>query len=78
MISPINGAQSALYSGFEGYKRGEAKVTEAAANIATRPAQSNLNESVVDLTTGSLQAQASASVIKRADEMLGTLIDTLA
>jgi hypothetical protein len=50
----------------------------AASDIATRPQQTSLNDSVLDLSVGSLQAQASANVIKRSDEMLGSLIDTLA
>ena len=78
MISPIGGSQSALQLGLQGYQQGEAKVAQAASDIATRPQQTSLNDSVLDLSVGSLQAQASANVIKRSDEMLGSLIDTLA
>ncbi|MBF7074410.1 hypothetical protein ISG33_13470 [Glaciecola sp. MH2013] len=38
----------------------------------------NLNTSAVEIISGSNQAEASAKVIKAADEMLGTIIDTFA
>jgi flagellar basal body rod protein FlgG len=38
----------------------------------------NINNSVVELISGTNQAEASAKVIKTADEMLGTIIDTFA
>lgn len=79
MIVANNAGQSALYSGLQGYKQGEQMVNKAANEIATQqPSQAKLNQNAVDMTAGSLQAQASAAVIKRADEMVGSIIDTVA
>jgi len=78
MISSVNSGTSTMSLGLQGYQNAQQKVTQAASDIATRPTNSNLNASVVDLTAGSLQAQASMKVIGMSDKMLGSLIDTLA
>lgn len=74
---------SALYSGVQGYNQGAEKVTRAAvdlssANNPNREKPVTITQSAVELISGSLQAEASAKVIKAADETLGTIIDTFA
>ncbi len=74
-----NHLSSAFQSGIDGYQRGGTLVRDGSANLA----QSNkhavdINRAVIDITAGSIQAEASASVIKRADGMIGTIIDTFA
>lgn len=74
---------SALYSGVQGYNQGAEKVRQAAvdlssANNPNREKPININQSAVELISGNLQAEASARVIKTANETLGTIIDTFA
>jgi hypothetical protein len=74
---------SALYAGVQGYNRGAEQVREASldlssANNPNREKPININQSAVELISGNLQAEASAKVIKTADETLGTIIDTFA
>lgn len=74
---------SALYSGVQGYNQGAEQVRQAAvdlssANNPNREKPININQSAVELISGNLQAEASARVIKTADEILGTIIDTFA
>lgn len=74
---------SALYAGVQGYNQGAGQVRQAAvdlssANNPNREKPININQSAVELISGNLQAEASAKVIKTADETLGTIIDTFA
>lgn len=74
---------SAFYSGVQGYNRGTEQVREAtvdlsSANNPNREKPLNINQSAVELISGNLQAEASAQVIRSADETLGTIIDTFA
>ena len=78
---------NALYMGVQGFNRGLEKVVGASVDLssANNPnrdkalnAESNLANSAVELISGSLQAEASARVIKAANETLGTIIDTFA
>ena len=60
-----------------------ARQKEGAANAnaqqnSGQAQQTNINTSAVELISGTNQAEASAKVIKAADEMLGTIIDTFA
>jgi len=73
----------ALYAGVQGYNQGAEQVRQAAvdlssANNPNREKPININQSAVELISGNLQAEASARVIKTADETLGTIIDTFA
>lgn len=70
-------AQAAIYSGLAGYHSGSSTMQDASRNIA-RGKNTDINQSAVNLISGQTQAEASANVIKRADEMLGTIIDTFA
>ncbi|MFQ3251253.1 MAG: hypothetical protein ACI9O6_003100 [Glaciecola sp.] len=74
---------SAFYAGVQGYNRGADQVREAdvdlsSANNPNRDKPLNINQSAVELISGNLQAEASARVIRSADETLGTIIDTFA
>ncbi|AEP31641.1 hypothetical protein [Brumicola nitratireducens] len=74
---------SALYSGVQGYNQGAEQVKKAAVDLSSannpdREKPININQSAVELISGNLQAEASARVIKTADETLGTIIDTFA
>jgi hypothetical protein len=83
MLDPTSGnIQSALYSGLQGYKQGSENMNNASRELASGFGEGkrsvDVNQASVDLISGSLQAQASANVISRADGMLGTIIDTFA
>jgi flagellar hook protein FlgE len=77
---------SLLNTGVAGIQKGLGDANRAAADIAkigTRSASgegatSDLTRAVVDLKSSELQVKASAQVVKTADDMLGSLIDTLA
>lgn len=65
-----------MQSGLQGYQSASNQINQAAselANGARRPI--DINGAAVSLQQASLQAQASAEVIKRADGMVGTIID---
>nr|WP_136250847.1 hypothetical protein [Ningiella ruwaisensis] len=69
----------AFQSGLKGYQDASARMQSAASNLA----QSNhknvdLTANALALQSASIQAQASAEVIKRTDTMIGTIIDTYA
>jgi hypothetical protein len=83
MIEQASGSiQSALYSGLQGYQQGSSSMSNASRELAGAFSEGkrnvDVNRAAVDLSAGSLQAQASAEVISRADSMLGTIIDTFA
>lgn len=69
---------SAMSYGLQGLNRGQQQVEQGSrelASLATRPQEINPVESAVTLQTGLIQSEASAKVVKSADEMMGTLID---
>jgi flagellar basal body rod protein FlgG len=73
---------SVLSVGVTGIQNGVRKAQQAAneiagANVADR-SQDDLTESMVDLKMSEIQVEASAAVVKTADDMLGTLLDTKA
>jgi hypothetical protein len=79
----IGNSSSAFYAGVQGYNQGVEQVRQATvdlflANNPTRENPMNINQSAVQLISGNLQAEASAKVIKTADGMLGSIIDTFA
>ncbi|MFT5542892.1 MAG: flagellar basal body rod protein FlgG [Glaciecola sp.] len=85
MINRVDNSNvaSAFYAGVQGYNQGAEKVVGASvdlssANNPNRESTVNINKSAVELISGSLQAEASAKVIKAADETLGSIIDTYA
>jgi hypothetical protein len=79
----IGNSSSAFYAGVQGYNQGVEQVRQAtvdlfSANNPTRENPMDINQSAVQLISGNLQAEASAKVIKTADGMLGSIIDTFA
>lgn len=79
----IGNSSSAFYAGVQGYNQGAEQVRQAtvdlsSANNPERDKPININRSAVELISGNLQAEASAKVMKTADGMLGTIIDTFA
>ncbi|TBV11914.1 hypothetical protein [Stutzerimonas kirkiae] len=77
---------SLLSAGLSTYQSGQQRVDEAGAVIASNslPVAGNsqvlaeLTEQLVELKVGEHAAQVGARVIRSADEVLGTLIDTQA
>lgn len=68
-------------SGIQGINEGLRQATDAANRIAQPQIDQGLEqftEAAVDLKSAEQQVQASAQVVKTADELVGTLIDTLA
>lgn len=82
--------QSAFYAGVQGFQNATDTANKAATDIvaqttvtqseptqaSTNQSNASLTDSIVALNVAETQAQASAKVIKTADEMLGTIIDT--
>jgi len=76
---------SALQTGVQGVQQGVQGIEKAASEIVRAgtvdgPAGSNSDvvEPIVDLKLYERSVEASAQVVKTADEVLGTLLDTLA
>lgn len=75
---------SLLQAGLQGVQNGMARAGNAAAEIASQTADNaapdgaSLATSLVELKLSEVQVAASAKVVKSADELVGTLIDTLA
>ena len=73
-----------LHTGIQGVHKGTEGLEKAANEIVRSgsidgPAGSNnVVESIVDLKLYERSVEASAQVVKMADEVLGTLLDTLA
>lgn len=68
------GSLNSLYTGVEMYQKSVAQATDASSRIASGR---DITNAAVDLTQANLQGQAAASVIKRSDEMLGSIIDIM-
>jgi len=70
-----------LQTGVQGIQRGVQGVERAASEIAQVSTNSGVNdviEPVMDLKLYELSVEASAKVVQTADELLGTLLDTMA
>jgi flagellar basal body rod protein FlgG len=69
-------------AGLTGMQRGYQMVTNAASDIAqqtmAKGGSSDLATPMVNLGVGERSTEASASVIRTADEMVGTLLDVMA
>lgn len=82
-VGNVGGSGSSLQTGLQGVQNGIRKVEQAADEIASSGTTESLDPadlatSLVDLKQGELQVKASAEVIETEDEVLGTLLDTLA
>lgn len=72
---------SVMSTGMQGLQAGLGRANQAAGDIAragTTSSDGDLASSMVDLKVSEQQVKASAAVVKTADDMLGTLIDTTA
>jgi len=73
---------SILSTGLQGIQKGLQQASKAADEVAKAASvdfgETDLTGAAVDLAQAKLQVQASIMVAKRADEMLGSLIDTQA
>ncbi len=73
---------SILSTGLQGIQKGLQQASKAADQVAKASTvdvgEADLTGAAVDLMQAKLQVQASVMVAKRAEEMLGTLIDTQA
>lgn len=72
---------SILSSGMQGVQTGMALANRASGQIARSGAASDvadLTSSIVDLKIAENQVKAAAQVVKAGDEMVGSLIDTMA
>lgn len=84
---------SAFSAGLSALQSGQRRIDQAGADIAGSSVQRNQQapsarvqefnsadqaSNLVDLNVGKFQAEAGAQVIKTADDVLGTLIDTRA
>jgi len=68
-------------AGIQGINTGLRQATDAASRIAQPNLEQGLEQfttAAVDLKSAEQQVQASAQVVKTADELVGTLLDTLA
>lgn len=71
MIGALDHALGGLQAGFE-------RLDQAARRIAADGAGDDLATNVVDLLQARHQVRANATVVRVADEMVGTLLDVLA
>ncbi len=79
LITSGNTMSSALSMGLEAYQRASNSLQDASSNLLHQQARgANINHSAVTLVSAPIAAEAGANVIKRADDMLGTIIDTYA
>lgn len=75
---------SALNTGLQGIQKGMEGVEKAAAQIVrggvdgAAGSNANLIEPIVELKLYERSVEASAQIVKTADEVLGTLLDTMA
>lgn len=70
-----------LQTGIQGVQNGVQGMERAASEIVsatTKSGASDIVEPVMDLKLYELSVEASAQVVKTADELLGTLLDTMA
>lgn len=73
---------SILHSGIQGVQSATQGIERAAKDIVRSgtdgaAGQNNVVESIVDLQLYERSVQASAQIVKTADEVLGTILDTM-
>jgi hypothetical protein len=79
VIGMIEIAQGAFSNGLQGYQEASNQLQNAASTLARGNRQNtDITDAAVSMQRSSLQAQASAEVIRRADGMVGTIIDIFA
>ena len=75
--SLLNTGVSGIQTGLKGAQKAASDIVNIGA-AGEGDALQDLSTAVVDLKTSELQVKASAQVVKVADEILGTLLDTKA
>jgi flagellar hook protein FlgE len=71
-----DGLSTAMYKGVQGMQSASMQMHAASSQLAQSNKQNvDMNGAVVSLMSSSVQTQASAEVINRADGMIGTIID---
>lgn len=82
MIDAISSAVSGLRSSSNQFEKAAQRVTQATMPTAGEVSQSkgmdDLPAAVVDSKISALSFKANAAVLKAADKMVGTLLDTIA
>jgi hypothetical protein len=72
---------SILNTGLQGVRAGIAQADQGSLRLASLGSNFDVNSvasALVDMKIGEIQVKASASVLKTADQMLGTIIDVSA
>jgi hypothetical protein len=69
--------------GAEAYRQGSETLSRSSQELADSARQGNgqlnsINKAAVNMVSGELQAQAGAKVMSRANDMIGSIIDTFA
>lgn len=75
MDSVLNAGVAGMQSGMHAAQRAASDIARAPVTQADTPP---MTQSMVDLRLAERQVEASAAVVKTADEVLGTMIDTTA
>ena len=69
---------SGIQTGLEQAQRAALDIAKAGTETEQATALSDLTEASVDLLEAKNQVQASAKIVSTADELIGTIIDTIA
>ena len=79
MISPIlNTGLQGVQKGIEGAEEAASRIVKAGTVESAPASDASVVEPMVDLKLYERSVEASAKVVKTADEVLGTILDTLA
>ena len=81
VVMSISGVLQAGVQGIQSSVQGMERAASEIAHVGTNVGGSDVNsivEPIMDLKLYELSAEASAKVVKTADELLGTLLDTVA
>jgi len=77
VLSVQTSAVQGIQRGLDGLRKNASEIASA-EELSDKGKDTNLENSLVDLTQNKVQVQASAKVVSALDEVLGTLIDTRA
>lgn len=75
VLSVQTSAVQGIQRGLDGLRKNAAEIASA-EELADKGKDTNLENSLVDLTQNKVQVQASAKVVSAMDQVIGTLIDT--
>jgi flagellar hook-basal body complex protein FliE len=75
----MSSANNPLQSGFAGFQQASQSMQNASYDLAKGTSGgADITQAAVSIQSASIQAQASAEVIRRSDSMLGSIIDIFA